>query len=90
MGWLVIVGVGFWVVLAVCSVLYLRKPEANNGCPGCRHEIGLDERGKHCNGQDDNNGWSSDICQCENDYHWRYEWASHQMRSYNPARGTNE
>jgi hypothetical protein len=65
-----LVGVAMWAVLLWCAYLHFRHPEAE-GCPSCGHEAGLD--GEHCSEQDDYNGWASDLCKCQNDYHWNHE-----------------
>jgi hypothetical protein len=69
--WLFLAGVALWAV--TITAIVFGKKTSNTGCPVCEHEAGLDERRKHCPAQDDNNGWSSHLCQCQNDYHWNYE-----------------
>lgn len=72
--WLLLIGGSFWVVFIACTISYLRNPDTNpHACPECGHEHGLNKQRKHCGAQDDNNGWSSDLCRCQNDYHWNYE-----------------
>lgn len=75
--WMYVAGAGMWAVLIASAWSERRWPAAPNpdACPECSHECGLSElgRGQHCEHIDDNNGWSSDRCECQNDYHWNYE-----------------
>jgi len=73
-----------WWALAICAAMTAAvfalatygmlndKPDPN-ACPECGHESGLNTRSSHCGGQDDHNGWASDLCKCQNDWHWNYE-----------------
>jgi len=76
MAWVLAIGGAImWAPLlwAVYQRIFHPQPDDLDACPACGHEIGLDERRRHCAGQDDHNGWSSDLCKCQNDWHWRYE-----------------
>jgi hypothetical protein len=68
MVWLLLIGATTVAVMTVCAFRY--RPD-DDGCPTCGHDTGLD--GTHCSAQDDYNGWSSHLCQCQNDWHWNYE-----------------
>lgn len=70
-----LIGVAMWVVI-VGAIVFGKKSSNPAACPSCDHEAGLDDRRRHCPEQDDHNGWSSDRCRCQNDYHWRYESAA--------------
>lgn len=74
MGVLLAAGAVMWSIIMACA--YLGWRDARNDpdlCPECFHEVGLNDRRTRCGGVDDNNGWSSHRCTCQNDYHWRYE-----------------
>jgi hypothetical protein len=66
-----LIGVAILVVSIACSYLHARNPEPNDGCPECTHEAGLD--GKRCDHVEHFNGWSSERCRCDNDWHGNYE-----------------
>lgn len=66
--WLLIVfGAAMWAVLIWAAVSHFRHREAD-GCPDCSHRDGVN-RG-HCANSDSYSGWGSDVCRCENNYHW--------------------
>lgn len=68
--WVFMLGVGMLSVMLYCAFTYKPDPEA---CPRCHHEDGLNAQGTRCAGVDDNNGWSTHTCTCQNDYHWNYD-----------------
>jgi hypothetical protein len=68
--YLLVAGGAIWAPMIYAAIAHFRKPVAG-GCPRCSHSCGVD--GKHCEHVDDNNGWSSDRCQCQHDWHWNYE-----------------
>lgn len=70
--WLILVGAAIWTPMLIAAYRHLRNPKTNpDACPRCKHECGVD--GTHCENVDDDNGWSSSRCRCQNDYHWNYE-----------------
>lgn len=68
---LIAAGVAMWAPLVVAAWRKLNSDDDRPGCPTCGHEAGLD--GPHCAEQDDHNGWASDLCRCQHDYHRDYE-----------------
>lgn len=72
MGWLLLVGVLMAGTIFALAVRGMLQAPDEDACPSCEHAFGLSPSRKHCGAQDDHNGWSSDLCRCDNDYHWNY------------------
>lgn len=71
--WLALLGgVAMWTPLLI-AIFRGPPPPDPDSCPECGHQDGLNKARTHCPAQDDHNGWSSDLCRCQNDYHWNYE-----------------
>lgn len=85
MWWVLLIGVAMTATILTLALRGMLANKANpDACPECSHEIGLNSSSRHCDGQDDHNGWSSDLCRCRNDYHWNYE-SRHSVTHADPV-----